>query len=1020
MKQRIQMLIVLLVGLFGFSSAQDGLLDTGFDTDGQLTTAVGSGDNGGYSVAIQTDGKIVVAGTSFNGSNYDFALVRYNIDGTLDAGFGTGGKVTTAIGSGDDVGSSVAIQADGKIVVAGYSHNGTNKDFAVVRYTSNGTLDFPFGGGGKVTTAIGSSDEEGYSVAVQADGKIVVAGYTNNGTNEDFALVRYTSAGVLDAGFGTGGKVTTAIGSSNERAYGVAIQADGNIVLAGWSHSPTKNDFAVVRYTSAGALDGGFGTGGKVTTAVGSGNDIGQGIAIQADGMIVVAGYSLNATYDFAAVRYTRAGEMDGGFGTGGKVTTAIGSSFDFGNSVAIQADGKIIVAGRSSNGSYDDFAAVRYTSAGVLDNTFDTDGKVTTSITGSSGASIQGVAIQANGMIVAAGYSYNGANDDFAVVRYTGSGTLNNTFDIDGQLTTAIGSSDDFGNSVAIQADGKIVVAGSSSNGTYYDFAVVRYNSDGSLDAGFGTGGKVTTAIGSFDEEGKSVAIQADGKIVVAGYSSNGTYKDFAVVRYNSNGTLDGGFGTGGKVTTPIGSFDEEGNSVAIQADGMIVVAGYSYNGSNNDFAVVRYTSAGALDAGFGTGGKVTTAIGSGNDYGYSVAIQSDGMIVVAGWSFNGTNNDFALVRYNTNGSLDGGFGTGGKVTTAVGSGNDIGRSVAIQGDGKIVVAGYALIGTYDVAAVRYTSAGALDAGFGTGGKVTTAVGTGADFGYSLAIQADGKIVVAGSSNNGTYDDFAAVRYTSAGALDNTFDSDGKVTTSIVGSSGAGAYGIAIQANGMIVVAGNSYNGSNNDLAVVRYTGSSAPLPVELTSFSVQSKGNEVVLLWKTATETNSYGFGVERKALPDPSLKGEEIKAWDRIGFVQGAGTTNAPKEYSFTEKNLLSGRFSYRLKQIDRDGQFSYSQEVEVTVGGAPKIFELLQNYPNPFNPSTTIQYSIVSSGVASVRVYDVLGREVAMLVNELQEAGTYSVRLDASKLSSGIYYCTLRSGSSISTKKMLLLK
>jgi uncharacterized delta-60 repeat protein len=603
--------------------------------------------------------------------------------------------------------------------------------------------------------------------------------------------------------------------------------------------------------------------------------------------------------------------------------------------------------------------------------------------------------------------------------------------FDTDGQLTTAVGSGDDFGNNVAIQTDGKIVVAGSSNNGTNYDFALVRYNSDGTLDGGFGTGGKVTTAIGSGDDEGYSVAIQADGKIVVAGYSFNGTNKDFAIVRYTSTGTLDFGFGGGGKVTTAVGSSNDEGNSVAIQADGKIVVAGYSNNGSNEDFAVVRYTSAGALDGGFGTGGKVTTSIGSSNERGYNVAIQADGMIVVAGWSFNGTNNDFAVVRYTSAGVLDGGFGTGGKVTTAIGSGNDIGRSVAIQADGKIVVAGYSLNSTYDFAVARYTSAGVLDGGFGTGGKVTTAIGSGTDFGYSVAIQADGKIVVAGSSNNGTNDDFAVARYTSAGALDGGFGTGGKVTTAIVGSSGAGGYSIAIQTNGMIVVAGNSYNGTNNDFAVVRYTGSSGPLPVELTSFSAQSKGNEVVLVWKTATEINNYGFDIERKPLPSPSLTGEGIKGWGRIGFVEGAGTTNAPKEYSFTEKHLSTGRYSFRLKQIDRDGKFSYSQEVEITVGVAPKVFELSQNYPNPFNPTTNIEFTVPSNGRATLKIFNTLGQEVATLFNGEAEGGKYNqVQFNASSLAtgssskggyaSGVYFSRLEFDGKVQLKKMLLLK
>jgi uncharacterized delta-60 repeat protein len=185
-------------------AAAEGDLDTTFDSDGKVTTAIGASDNEAYSVAIQSDGKIVAAGSSKNGSNYDFALARYNTDGTLDTNFGTGGKVITAIGSSTDVAESVAIQSDGKIVAAGFSNNGSNNDFALVRYNTNGTLDTTFDSDGKVTTAIGSANDAAYSVAIQSDGKIVAAGFSNNGSNNDFALVRYNTNGSLDTSFGTG------------------------------------------------------------------------------------------------------------------------------------------------------------------------------------------------------------------------------------------------------------------------------------------------------------------------------------------------------------------------------------------------------------------------------------------------------------------------------------------------------------------------------------------------------------------------------------------------------------------------------------------------------------------------------------------------------------------------------------------------------------------------------------------------------------------------------------------------
>ncbi len=384
----------------------------------------------------------------------------------------------------------------------------------------------------------------------------------------------------------------------------------------------------------------------------------------------------------------------------------------------------------------------------GDLDPSFGTGGKVTTAIGASSADVAYAVALQSDGKIVAAGYSSNGANDDFALARYNTDGTLDTGFGTGGKVTTAIGSGDDRAYAVALQADGKIVAAGSSSS----DFALARYNTDGSLDSSFGTGGKVTTAIGPGNDVAYGVALQADGKIVAAGSSSG----DFALARYNTDGTLDTGFGTGGKVTTAIGSSDDEATAVALQADGKIVAAGYSYNGANYDFTLARYNTDGLPDTGFFGSGKETTAIGSGSDIANALALQADGKIVAAGYSSNGAYNRFALVRYNANGVLDTVFDT-----VAIGSGSDFGYAVALQADGKIVAAGSSYNGVnYDFALARYNANGSLDAGFGTGGKVTTAIGSFTDFAYAVALQADGKIVAAGSSSNGANDDFALVRY--------------------------------------------------------------------------------------------------------------------------------------------------------------------------------------------------------------------------------------------------------------------
>src|SRR6266571_241068 len=190
--------------------------------------------------------------------------------GDLDPTFGSGGKVTTPIGTSSDQPFAVAVQSDGKIVAAGESFNGSNFDFALARYTTAGDLDTTFNGTGKVITPIGSSYDRACAVALQSDGKIVVAGSSYNSSSDyDFALARYTTAGALDTTFGSGGKVITPIGSSYDYAQALALQSDGKIVAVGWSYNGSNFDFALARYTTAGALYTTFGSRAKFITPIG-------------------------------------------------------------------------------------------------------------------------------------------------------------------------------------------------------------------------------------------------------------------------------------------------------------------------------------------------------------------------------------------------------------------------------------------------------------------------------------------------------------------------------------------------------------------------------------------------------------------------------------------------------------------------------------------------------------------------------------------------------------------------------
>ncbi len=405
-------------------------------------------------------------------------------------------------------------------------------------------------------------------------------------------------------------------------------------------------------------------------------------------------------------------------------------------------------------------------------------------------------------------------------------------TFDVgDGTVTTTIGSGDDIGQSVAVQADGKILVGGYTAtaitpDSTEWDFSLTRYNTDGTLDTSFGGGdGIVTTDLGSTNfDRSHSIIIQADGKILLAGESYIGAGKHLALVRYNSDGTLDTSFGGGDGIVRTTVAFLELGESVTLQSDGKILVTGSSFTGgSNTDILLVRYNTDGTLDTSFGGGdGIVTTAIGSGLDSGHSVTVQTDGKILVWGQGNTGSKLDFTLLRYNADGTLDTSFGGGdGIVTTAVSDGtrSDFGETVTVLSDGKILASGSLTTsgGGADFVLLKYNADGTLDTSFGGGDGIVITTGDAAAEALDMVVQPDGKILIAGYGGNST-DKFSVARYLADGTVDTTFGGGTGIVNTEITSGVDRAYSMALQTDGKILLAGKSSNGSNADFALARY----------------------------------------------------------------------------------------------------------------------------------------------------------------------------------------------------------
>lgn len=412
----------------------------------------------------------------------------------------------------------------------------------------------------------------------------------------------------------------TAPGAGGDFQNGLVVQPDGRIVVGGESDLGAVAgglQWRISRYTHKGELDASFGTGGTALTSLSNAGGIDEivwDVALQPDGKIVAAGDAMTAAggFDVALARFNPDGSLDGSFGSGGKVTTAIGpgTGFDRAFEVHVLGSGKLLVAGFADmgpGGGRRNFMLARYTPDGALDATFGSGGIVITRVApGDNRDQVQtdGLTIDADGRIVVVGAANMGGGAggfEFAVARYRPDGTLDPSFDGDGIATTSLASGDGFdvAVSVAIDANGKILAAGvADQDGVVVDWALARFNESGSLDASFGAGGKVITNLGSTktDDDLEEVVIQPNGKILVGGSAAPTVVtvdSDFAVGRYNPDGSLDGSFGNGGIVLTNTGAGNgsDEIYGIALSSEAKLVVSGECDQASSGrDVCLARY----------------------------------------------------------------------------------------------------------------------------------------------------------------------------------------------------------------------------------------------------------------------------------------------------------------------------------------------------------------------------------------------------------------------------------------------
>jgi photosystem II stability/assembly factor-like uncharacterized protein len=462
----------------------------------------------------------------------------------------------------------------------------------------------------------------------------------------------------------------------------------------------------------------------------------------------------------------------------------------------------------------------------------------------------------------------------------------------------------------------------------------------------------------GNVDGTWLSSAMNSDGTKIIAGMDGGRLY-------LSTNG------GSTWSETQPAGNANEQWMTISMSSNGQIIITGYQTSGNAGKLY---------LSTNGGSSWSETQPAGAVLLKWKTTSMSSDGTKIIAGC---GTSTGKIYMSTNS--------GSNWSETQPAGAVGKVWQSTAMSPDGtKIIAAVYAgrvYISTNSGSTWSETQpAGAVDRNW-----------------RAASISSDGSKLLAGSDQAGRL-------YVSTNSGSNWSEtqpngnSDGYWVKVPMSSDGSKAF--VINAIGRVYL-------------------NSSPLPVELTSFTASSSGSTITLQWKTATEVNNYGFEIERKQIPlNPPLQGGsraagEAGGFNKVGFVEGNGTTNSPKSYSFVDKSA-SGKTSYRLKQIDRDGKFKYSQSVEVEVGSIPKELSLHQNYPNPFNPATTIRYDLPQQATVKIAVYDMIGREVATLVNETKEAGSYEVIFSAQQLASGVYFYKLSAGAYTSMKKLMLMK
>lgn len=790
--------------------------DSTFGLNGAAVQNIYHTDDQGVALALRPDGRAVLAGRTTIDSVPQMAVFQFLPNGKPDLSFHWNAKGALSFNMEPSAAHAIDIDASGRVVLAGYGTENGDEQFGIIRLLPNGAYDPTFGNNGRVLTDFNNGQDQANAVVIQPDGKIIAAGFTKTGGDADIALARYLSDGTLDAGFGTGGKVSTKVGTLSDIARDIALQPDGKILICGSTADVlTFNNpsyFVLARYAVDGKLDLTFGSTGVITTDVNADeeNDIARSLAILPNGRIVVAGYSaVSLASKISVVRYRASGLIDNTFGKNGALTTEVKGYGNFCTKIQILPDQSLMLSGMAENIDFKDVFLVKLRSAGVVDSTFGLNGRVIRSLSPKDD-NAWSMALRTDGRILVAGDTRaDGAfYTDATLLQFNANGSKDASFGDDGVVLADLGTSEDKAHALLLLPDGKLFLGGQTYNQEgFNDWAMVQYQANGMPDAAFGVQGVKTQRFPpATDALLNALALRPDGKVLAAGSIGNKA----AMAMLTPDGALENTFGQGGK-TLVEGIKGASFSAAEALPDNKVLAAGYEYDDNTLPQALLmRFQADGLPDASFGILGKVVSP----GWYWNQLKVLPDGKILTVGSSTAAPPfiSRFRVSRFHPDGSLDVSFGQSGNYEYT-GPSARIGSSLAIQKDGKIVVSGN---DSAQFMAFRLTVNGQPDPDFGQAGIVMIQKGASPQNFETVLIQKDQRILLFGGQGlnvtEATAKGLTVARLHPDGSPDDLWGNQGMLFL-----PGYLAKAAALDADGNILVAGNIYQGERSDFILYR-----------------------------------------------------------------------------------------------------------------------------------------------------------------------------------------------------------